>query len=94
MNFTWDQEKAASNLEKHGLSFEEASTALADPLSRVRPDPLHSDEEDRFILLGMTNAGRLGRRGLHTDRAETVRLISSRLATLGERRRYEQTDEE
>jgi len=93
MNFTWDQDKAASNLEKHGLSFEEASTAFADPLSRTRPDPLHSDEEDRFVLLGLTTAGQLVI-VVHTDRGETVRLISARLATPGERRRYEQTHEE
>ena len=59
MNFTWDQDKAASNLEKHGLSFEEASSAFADPLSRTRPDPLHSDEEDRLVLLDLTTAGQL-----------------------------------
>ena len=50
MDFTWDPEKAASNLDKHELSFEEASTAFADPLSQTMPDPLHSDDEDRFVL--------------------------------------------
>ena len=49
MDFAWDPGKAASNLEKHGLSFEEASTAFGDPLSRTIPDPLHSDDEDRFV---------------------------------------------
>jgi uncharacterized DUF497 family protein len=93
MNFAWDPEKAESNLAKHGLSFEEASTAFADPLSRTKPDPLHSDEEDRLILLGITSAGRLVVVA-HADRGETVRLISARLATPAERRRYEQTDEE
>jgi len=93
MRFTWDPEKAESNIDKHGLSFEEASTAFGDPLSRTKPDPLHSDEEDRLILVGMTNAGRLVVVA-HADRGETVRLISARLATPGERRRYEQTHEE
>jgi uncharacterized DUF497 family protein len=92
MNFAWDAEKAESNLEKHGLSFEEASTAFADPLSRTKPDPLHSDDEDRLILMGVTKAGRLVVVA-HADRGETVRLISARLATPAERRRYEQTDE-
>jgi uncharacterized DUF497 family protein len=93
MNFTWDPEKAASNLEKHGVSFEEASTAFGDPLSRTRPDPMHSEDEDRYVLLGMTSGDQLVV-VVHTDRDETVRLISARLATPGERRRYEQTDEE
>ena len=93
MRFTWDPEKAESNIDKHGLSFEEASTAFGDPLSRTQPDPLHSDEEDRLILMGMTSAGRLVIVA-HVDRGETVRLVSARLVTPGERRRYEQTHEE
>ena len=93
MRFTWDPEKAESNVEKHGVSFEEASTAFGDPLSRTQPDPLHSDEEDRLILMGLTSAGRLVVIA-HADRGETVRMISARLATSGERRRYEQTHEE
>jgi uncharacterized DUF497 family protein len=93
MRFTWDPEKAESNIAKHGVSFEEASTAFGDPLSRTQPDPLHSDEEDRLILMGLTNGGRLVIVA-HADRGETVRLISARLATAGERRRYEQTHEE
>jgi hypothetical protein len=86
MLFTWDPEKAASNIEKHGLSFEEASTAFGDSLSRAKPDPLHSEDEARLILMGMSTAGRLVVVA-HVDRGETVRLISARLATPGERRR-------
>ena len=93
MRFTWDPEKAESNIDKHGLSFEEASTAFGDPLSRTKPDPLHSDDEDRLILLGMTSAERLVIVA-HVDRGGTVRLISARLATPAEPRRYEQTHEE
>lgn len=59
VSFEWDAEKAIANLEKHGLSFEEASTAFGDPLSRTVRDPLHSDEEERFVIVGMTSAGRL-----------------------------------
>jgi uncharacterized DUF497 family protein len=93
MNFAWDPEKAASNLEKHGLSFEEACTAFGDPLSRTMPDPLHSEDEDRFVLTGVSSAGRLVV-VVHTDRDGTVRLITARIATPAERRRYEQTHEE
>lgn len=93
MKFTWDPDKAATNLQKHSLSFEEASTAFGDPLSRNIPDPLHSDEEDRFVLMGQTNTGRLAVVA-YTVRDETTRLISARLATPAERRRHEQTHEE
>lgn len=93
MKFEWDAAKATTNLEKHGLSFEEASTAFGDPLSRTVRDPLHSDEEDRFVLVGMTSAGRLVV-VVHTDRGESLRLITARIATSAERRRHEQADEE
>jgi uncharacterized protein len=93
MRFKWDPRKAESNIGKHGLSFEEASTAFGDPLSRTTPDLLHSSDEDRLILMGMTSAGRLAVVA-HADRGETVRLISARLATAGERRRYEQSRKE
>ena len=52
--FEWDEEKAAENLTKHGVSFCEASTVFSDPLSRTIPDPLHSEEEDRFVVLGQS----------------------------------------
>jgi uncharacterized protein len=93
MDFAWDPEKAASNLEKHGLSFEEAATAFGDPLSRTIPDPLHSADEDRYVLIGSTSAGRLAV-VVHTDRGATVRLISVEIASPAERRRYEQTPRE
>ena len=89
MTFERDAEKAADNAQKHGVTFEEASTAFGDPLSITVDDPDHSDIEDRFILLGMTHTGRLVVVA-HTDRDEAVRLISARLATPRERRDYEQ----
>jgi uncharacterized DUF497 family protein len=52
MDFEWDPDKAASNLDKHGVSFDKAAGAFEDPLSVTMSDPLHSDEEDRFILMG------------------------------------------
>jgi uncharacterized DUF497 family protein len=89
MTFEWNEEKAASNARKHGVTFEEASTAFGDPLSITVGDPDHSADEDRFVLLGLSHLGRLVV-VVHTDRADVVRLISARLATPRERRDYEQ----
>jgi len=89
MNFEWDREKAASNLDKHGVSFEEAATAFGDPLSGTILDPDSSDDEERYVLIGQAFSGRLVV-VVHTDRGESVRLISARLATRSERRSYEQ----
>jgi uncharacterized DUF497 family protein len=90
MDFEWDPAKAASNVGKHGISFEEASSAFGDPLAHSIQDPLHSHDEERFVLMGQTNVGRLAV-VVYTDRDETVRIVSARLATPSERRRYEQT---
>jgi uncharacterized DUF497 family protein len=89
MNFEWDAGKSVLNREKHGVSFEEAATAFGDPLSSTILDPDSSDDETRFILMGQAVSGRL-LVVVHTDRGESVRLISARLATRGERRAYEQ----
>jgi uncharacterized DUF497 family protein len=89
MNFEWDRNKAASNLDLHGVSFEEAATAFADPLSSTIFDPDHSDDEDRFVLVGEAASGRL-LVVVHTDRDGSIRLISARLATRRERQDYEQ----
>ena len=59
MRFEWDPDKARRNLTKHGVSFEEAATAFADPLSITRFDPDHSEDEERYLLLGATHEGRL-----------------------------------
>jgi uncharacterized protein len=59
MNFEWDPEKARSNLRKHKVSFEEASTALKDPMAATGFDPDHSVGEDRFITFGVSERGRL-----------------------------------
>ncbi len=89
MEVEWDPAKADSNLEKHGLSFDEAATAFGDPLSLTIADPDHSDDEDRFVLLGETFAGRLVVVA-HTERGERIRIIGARLATQRERRAYEE----
>jgi uncharacterized protein len=90
MQFEWDLFKAEINHRKHGVTFGEASTAFGDPLSITIDDPAHSEGEDRFILLGLTRANRLVV-VVHTDRDGTTRIISARLATTRERRRYEQS---
>jgi uncharacterized DUF497 family protein len=89
MDFEWDPEKAELNLEKHGVSFPEAATAFGDLLSVTIPDPDHSDEENRFILIGVTFSGQIVV-VVHVERGETIRLISARLATRRERRTYEE----
>lgn len=89
MEFEWDPDKAATNLEKHDVSFEEAATAFGDPLSRTIDDPDHSEDEDRFILLGETLTGRLVVVA-HTERRDNIRIISARQATPSERRDYEE----
>ena len=89
LTFEWDDKKAAANLRKHGVSFEEAASAFGDPLSLTIPDPEHSEAEERCVLLGMTEGHRLVVVA-HTEQADTVRLISARLATPAERRDYEE----
>jgi len=89
MRFAWDQKKASNNLTKHGISFDEAATVFGDPLSNTYPDPQHSMEEQRFIIIGVSEQGRIILVA-HTDDGETVRLISAREATSGERKYYEE----
>ena len=88
MEFEWDPDKSASNQEKHEVSFDEAATAFGDPLSLTISDPDHSDDEERFILVGQTFAGRLVV-VVHTERGDRIRIISARLANRGERYSYE-----
>ena len=89
LTFEWDRRKAASNLQKHDVSFEEAATAFEDPLSVTIHDPDHSEEEERFILLGSSETERL-LTVVHTERGDTIRIISARLATGHEREAYEE----
>lgn len=86
--FEWDTDKAKINLETHGISFDEASTVFGDSLSLVIYDPLHSDNEDRFILLGNSHRNRL-LLIVHTERGNKIRIISARKATKREREQYE-----
>jgi uncharacterized DUF497 family protein len=88
MDFEWDDTKADSNERKHGVTFTEAMTAFADPLSVTGYDPRYADDEDRFLTMGMSVGGRLLVVS-HTDRGEVVRIISAREATRRERKDYE-----
>lgn len=89
IKFEWDPRKAAANLRKHRIGFPEATTAFGDPLSMTIPDPDHSDDEERLLLLGQTEAGRL-LVVAHIERGANIRIISDRLAAPSERRVYEE----
>jgi len=90
--FEWDPQKAKSNLIKHGVSFEEASTAFQDTLSLTIDDSLHSIDEDRVVLIGMSNKNRL-LVVVHTERGDNIRIISARKATKEERKNYESNEQ-
>ena len=90
--FEWDDKKAAENLIKHGVSFSEASTVFADPLSRTILDPLHS-EKKRDSLSSANRACNTPWVVVHTYRGEVIRIISARTATSRERRDYERGKE-
>lgn len=89
LTFEWDDAKAQQNERKHLVSFEEAATVFADPLALTIDDPMHSQQEDRFVTIGESARSRL-LVVVHTDRDERVRIISARAATSRERRDYEQ----
>lgn len=91
LQFTWDPQKAAANLRKHGVGFPEAATAFADPLSLTIPDPDHSAGEARFVLIGQSERRRLVVVA-HVERGELIRIISARPATRPERKTYEEED--
>jgi hypothetical protein len=88
-SFEWDAKKAQANLSKHGVSFAEAVTVFGDPLAMNMPDPDHSDSEQRFIVLGMSDRFRLLVVS-YTERPPRTRIISARLATRKERKQYEE----
>lgn len=87
--FEWDPNKARKNIKVHGISFDEASTVFRDTLSLTIFDPLHSDEEDRLILIGNSCKNRL-LVIVHIEREDKIRIISARKTTKKERRQYEE----
>lgn len=88
MRFEWDREKVDDNLRKHSVSFEEAVTVFYDPLATTFPDPDHSVGEVRLITFGYSSQERL-LVVAHTERGDAVRIISARVASTREKRRYE-----
>ena len=89
MQFEWDPEKAASNLRKHGVSFDEAATVFEDDLALTGHDPDHSVGEMRLITFGVSSVGRLLVVS-HAERRNRIRIISARPATRPERKLYEE----
>ena len=90
MRFEWDENKAATNLLKHSVSFEEAATVFGDPLSDTFDDPDHSAEERRFVIIGLSEKGRM-LIVAHTDDGDVVRIINAREPTREEREFYEKS---
>ena len=86
--FEWDPSKAGRNLHIHGVSFDEACTAFQDPVSQTIADPIHSEGEDRFVLIGYSHRDRLVV-VVHTDRGDRIRIISARPASRKEKREHE-----
>ncbi len=88
MQFEWDRAKAAGNIKRHKISFDEAVTVFYDPLAVTFSDPDHSAGERRLVTVGHSLRGRLIVVA-HVERGEAVRIISARLATAHERKRHE-----
>lgn len=89
VEFTWDSGKAAANLSKHGVSFEDASTVFRNPLAKVLPDPTHSEQEQRSLIIGHSAGGRL-LLVVFTESDDRIRIISARDTSARERRQYEE----
>ena len=89
MKFEWDPEKARSNLRKHKVPFEEAATALKDPMAATGCDPDHSVGEERFVTFGVSERNRL-LVVAHTEENDILGIISARVASKGERKIYEE----
>lgn len=87
--YEWDSRKASANIRKHGVSFPEATSVFGDPMSVTIPDPDHSWDEERFLILGMSSLQKV-LVVVHTIRGARVRLISARTATRVEKRTYEE----
>ncbi len=90
MEFEWDARKAAANLRKHGVSFEDAASAMKDDFSATARDLHHVESEMRFITLGIAVNGRLLAVS-HTERGNVIRIISARMTTKHERKIYEES---
>ncbi len=91
IKFSWDEKKARTNLQKHKVSFEEAKTVFADENARLIDDPDHSDEEDRFIMIGLSSKLKiLTVVHCYRDNDNVIRIISARKSTKNEERQYKE----
>lgn len=89
LRFEWDERKARGNLKKHGIAFQEAKSAFLDEHARVIADPEHSEDEDRFVLLGVSVKLRLlVVVHCYRENEQLIRIISARKADRSERRQY------
>ncbi len=89
-NFEWDEEKAKANLKKHRVSFDEATTVFVDPFSVTICDPVHSENEQRYIDIGSSGKNRV-LVVVYTERGTNIRIISCRKATSLERKLYKES---
>ncbi len=89
MEYDWDQGKANINLQKHGISFQEAASVFGDPLALTFNDPDHSIHEQRLLTFGVTKNGQLVIVS-HTETHDSVRIISARPMDRQERKIYEE----
>ena len=87
LTFEWDPRKAAANLSKHGVSFEEATGVFSDPNARTIPDPLHSGSEQRQITMGRALNSKI-LVVVHTERGDNLRIISARRANAREKKTH------
>jgi len=91
IQFTWDEKKAQKNINKHKISFEEAKTVFSDENARLIEDPDHSEDEDRFILIGLSFALKiLTVVHCYRDDENNIRIISARKSTKNEERQYKE----
>jgi len=91
IKFSWDEKKARTNIQKHKVSFEEAKTVFIDENARLIDDPDHSDEEDRFIMIGLSsNLKILTVVHCYRDNDNVIRIISARKSTKNEERQYKE----
>jgi uncharacterized protein len=88
VEFEWDDAKDRANQRKHGVTFGEAATSFYDPLGREMPDERHSADEDRWLRLALSDKSRL-LVTIFVERSDRIRIVSSRLATLREKKQYE-----
>ena len=90
IKFEWEASKAASNVQKHGITFEEARTVFFDERARLINDPDHSESEDRFILLGFSSSLRvIVVCNCYRREGNVIRIISARKATATEKKAYD-----